>query len=125
MANALYDSYKKSLLDAGNDYLSDGITIFAVSSGYTFSASHSVKADLGVNIVKESQALGGKTSTAGLADANTTTLFNVTGHQVTGFVVYNSTRDQLMAYYDTAVGLPLTPNGTDIQITIPSGLFQI
>jgi len=58
---------------------------------------------------------------AGIADASDITFTAVTGSTVTQFVIYRDTgvesTSQLVAYFDTAVNLPITPNGGDISIT--------
>jgi ApbE superfamily uncharacterized protein (UPF0280 family) len=84
---------------------------------------------VGGNRVATSAALTGKTSTAGVADAADITFTAVTGSAVTQFVIYRHTGTEstsnLIAYFDTATNLPITPNGGDITIQWDSGANKI
>ena len=66
---------------------------------------------------------------AGVADAADTTFTSVSGDTVEAIVLYKDTGDAatspLIAYIDTATGLPLTPNGGDVTITWDNGANKI
>lgn len=67
------------------------------------------------------QTLASKTSTAGVADAADITFTAVSGATVEALIIYKDTgvssTSNLIAYIDSATGLPATPNGGDITVT--------
>jgi ApbE superfamily uncharacterized protein (UPF0280 family) len=79
--------------------------------------------------VATSAALTGKSSTAGVADASNTTFPAVSGPQITQFVIYQHTgtesTSRLIAYFNSATNLPITPNGGDITIQWDDGANKI
>lgn len=70
--------------------------------------------------VAVSGSLAGKTVTNGVADANDVTLTSVTGDRSEALIGYKHTgtesTSRLIWLIDTATGLPITPNGADINI---------
>lgn len=132
MANALYDKGREAFLKADIDWLVDDIKVVLVDTGlYTVDiAAHDFLADIAVGArVATSGNLGSKTATAGVADAADVVFPTVTGNTVEALVIYKDTGDPatspLIAYIDTATGLPVTPNGGDINITWDSGVNKI
>lgn len=131
MANALYDNGRQGILDRTID-----ITAATIKAGLlrtaTFSAAHSALSDVtgaGATLVA-SAALSGKTYTAGVLNASATVLSAVaTGAACNAIVLYNDTgtasTSRLIAYIDTATGLPVTPNGQDITISWDTGASKI
>lgn len=135
MANAIYPKYKEALLDGASNIDLDGGTIKAVlvdTGAYSYSASHQFLSDIpsGARIATSS-ALASKTITNGVFDAADFTWSAVTGVQSEAIVLYYDTgsaaTSRLIAYYDTGVtGLPVTPNGGDINVTVnASGFFAL
>jgi hypothetical protein len=133
MANALYSLGKKKLLDADIDLLVDNIKVVLVN---TASYTANLATDEFLAIIPEgmrvatSANLGTKTTTLGVFDAADFTFSSVTGAQSEALVVYKDTADPatspLIAYIDTATGLPITPNSNDINIHFnASGIFAI
>jgi hypothetical protein len=130
MANLIFDSAREAFLNGGINWTSDDFRVVLISSGYTFSSAHDFLNDIvGGNRVATSTSLTGKTSTAGVADAADITFTAVTGSAVTQFVIYRHTGTEstsnLIAYFDTATNLPITPNGGDITIQWDSGANKI
>jgi hypothetical protein len=76
-----------------------------------------------------SGALTGKTVTAGVADAVDVTFTAVSGATVEAIVLYadsgTEATSRLIAYIDTATGLPLTPNGGDVTVAWDNGANKI
>jgi hypothetical protein len=77
-------------------------------------------------------ALTGKTATNGVAKADSITAGPVFGQTVRALVIYHDTgtegTSELVAYLDTASGLPINPQGTSVQIswdTTASGIFVL
>ena len=120
MANALYDTGRNAFLRGDLSWNSHTFKVVLVSSSYTVNlTSHQYLSSIpsGARIATSS-ALTTSLPGAGVADASDITFASVTGSQVTQFVIYRDTgseaTSQLVAYFDTATNLPITPNGGDI-----------
>ena len=132
MANALYDKARQAFLEGSIAWLTDTIKAVLVDTGaYTPNlATHQFLSDIpsGARIYT-SVALTGKTSTNGVADANDLTDTAVTGVSCEALVLIKDTgsaaTSPLIAYIDTATGLPVTPSGGDILITWDNGANKI
>lgn len=129
MANTLYNSGRQLFLQGDIDWLVDTIKVALVDTGtYTFSQSHDYYNDLS-GVVGTDQTLANKTATDGVADADDVVFTSVSGNSVEAIVIYKSTgvssTSPLIAYIDTATGLPVTPTGADITITWDSGSNKI
>lgn len=131
MANALYPKFKESALQAGVNMSSGTVKVALVDTGaYTYSASHQFLSSL-TGVVGTVQTLGSKTFTNGVFDAADAAFPTVTGNSVEALVLYvdtgNASTSPLIAYIDTGVtGLPVTPNGGDINVNWnASGIFAL
>ena len=125
MANTLYDAGREAFLNGDIDWTNDTIKIALVDTGtYTFSQTHDFYNDVS-GVVGTPQTLASKTSTAGVADAADVTFTAVSGATVEALIIYkdtgNTATSNLIAYIDSATGLPATPNGGDITVTWDSG----
>lgn len=132
MANALYDLGREKFLTGAINWASDNIKIVLVDAAdYTVNlATHEFLSDIAVGgRVATSGNLTGKTTTAGVADASDVTLTAVTGDPSEALVIYKDTgsaaTSPLIAYIDTATGLPVTPNGGNINIVWDNGANRI
>lgn len=132
MANALYDKGREAFLTAAVNWSSDNIKVVLVDAAdYTVNlATHQFLSDItGVGRVATSGNLASKTVAAGVADAADVTFTAVTGDQSEALVIYKDTgsaaTSPLIAYIDTATGLPVTPNGADITVTWDNGSNKI
>ncbi len=132
MANALYDKGREKFLTGAIAYASDNIKVVLVDAAdYTVNLStHEFLSDIIVGgRVATSGNLASKTTTAGVADAADVTFTAVTGDQSEALVIYKDTgsaaTSPLIAYIDTATGLPVTPNGADITVTWDNGSNKI
>lgn len=132
MANALYDKGREKFLTGAISWSSDNIKVVLVDSAdYTVNISnHEFLSDVtSGGRVATSGNLASKTTTAGVADAADVTFSAVTGDQSEALVIYKDTgsaaTSPLIAYIDTATGLPVTPNGGDITIVWDSGSNKI
>lgn len=132
MANGLYDTGRAAFLGADVDWLVDNIKVVLVDAAdYTVNlATHAFLSDItAVGRVATSGNLASKTATAGVADAADITFTAVTGDPSEALVIYKDTgtagTSQLIAYIDTATGLPVTPNGGDITVTWDNGANKI
>lgn len=138
MANSLFDKGREAFLNADVDWLVDSIKCVLVDTGsYVVDlANHDFLNDIPVGArVAISQALSGKTSTAGVADSNDVTFpagYTMPAPTGEAVVVFKDTGSEatsiLIAYIDTATGLPITPNGADFVAVIndgPNKLFRL
>lgn len=132
MANALYDTARKRFLEGQFNWLTDTIKAVAVDTGvYTPNLSaHEYLADIALGArISTSGALANKATTGGAADADDVTLTSVSGNSIEAIVLYRDSGDPatspLIAYFDTATGLPITPNGGDIILTWDNGPNKI
>lgn len=132
MANALYDKGREGFLDGSIDWDTDTIKCVLVDAAdYTVNLStHDFLDDVPVGArVGTPQTLGSKTVTAGVADAADVTFTSVTGDPSEAIIIWKDTgvesTSRLIAYIDTATGLPVTPNGGNITITWDNGANKI
>jgi len=132
MANALFDSARAQFLQADLD-LDDSILLVCVDHAdiTPLPATHDFLDDItGAGRVATSGAFASKTFTAGVFDAADVTLTSVTGDPFESIVIYNNTpateaTKDLIAFIDTATGLPCTPNGGNINVVWDSGANRI
>ena len=132
MANALYDKARERFLTGQFNWSTDSIKSVLVDTGaYTVSlTSHEFLSDISSSArVSTSGAFTGKTTTGGAADANDITFSSVSGASIEAIVIYADTGTEatspLIAFIDTATGLPITPNGGDIIVTWDNGANKI
>jgi len=132
MANALYDLGRQGFLDGSIDWDTDDVRAILVDTGaYTVNLStHQFLSDVPAGArIAVSGALASKTVAAGVADAADVTFTAVSGATVEAIVIYKHTgvegTSRLIAYIDTATGLPVTPNGGDINLVWDSGANKI
>lgn len=136
MANALFDNARELFLTAGLDWTAGTIKACLVDTGtYTVNLSaHNYLGD-GVSAAivgganGRSANLASRTATDGAADAADVTFSTITGVSIEAIVLYRDTgvdaTSELIAYIDTATGLPITPNGGDIIVTWDNGANKI
>lgn len=140
MANALFNPGREGFLLGEIDYDTAVIKVALVRS-YTFNAAHKFVSDLtgaGGVLHATSSALASKTGTSGTADAADFTFTapsaNASGHSlmyfqssaVGGGADVGAGSQRLIAWVDTGTGLPVTPNGADINVVFNvAGLFTL
>lgn len=132
MANTLYDYARQRFLEAQINWMSDTIKVILVDTGsYTpNTASHQYLSDVsGSARIAGPVTLTSKATTGGAADAADCTFTAVSGASIEAIVIYTDTGTEstspLIAYIDTATGLPITPNGGDIIVTWDNGTNKI
>ena len=83
----------------------------------------------GARVATLGASLGGKSAVGGALDANDATFPSVTGSTAEALVIYKHTGTEatsvLIAYIDTATGLPVIPNGDDVLIAWDNGANKI
>lgn len=123
MTNALYDHGREAFLNGDISWRDSDIRMILIDTAdYSVNlATHEFLSSVpGAARVAVSGALGGKTSTNGVADANDVTLTSVSGDQCEALILYRHTgtdsTSNLIAYIDSASGLPATPTGGNVTI---------
>lgn len=134
MANTLYDKGRQRFLEGQFNWLTDTIKCLLVDTGsYTPNfTTHEFLSDIGSTArigTLSGVTLTSKTTTGGAADAADITFSSVTGASIEALVLYADTGTEgtspLIAFIDTATGLPITPNGGDIIVTWDNGANRI
>ncbi len=132
MANVLYDKGRQKFLEGDIAWLTDDIKVILIDSAdYTeVVATHDFLDDIpSAARVAESGNFASKDSTDGVADAADITLSTVSGDPSEALVIYKDTGTEanspLIAFIDTATGLPVTPSGGDIIIQWDAGANKI
>lgn len=132
MANALFDKARQRFLEGQFNWNTDTIKAVLVDTGtYTPNLSaHEFLSDVGSGSrISTSGAFTGKATSGGAADANDVTFTSVTGASIEAIILYKDTgtdsTSPLIAFIDTATGLPITPNGGDIIVTWDNGANKI
>ena len=132
MANALYDKGREGFLDGTINWLSGDIRAILIDSGqYTVNLAtdqYLVTVPVGARI-SMSGSLTSKTATAGVADADDVSFTAVAGPTVEAIVLYQYTgvdaTARLIAYIDSATGLPFLPSGGNVAIQWDNGANRI
>lgn len=132
MANTLYDKARQRFLEAQINWMTDTVKAILVDTGaYTpQTAIHEYLADIPLSArIAGPVTLTAKATTSGAADAADSTFTSVSGPSIEAIVIYIDTGTEatspLVAYIDTATGLPITPNGGDIIVTWDNGANKI
>ena len=130
MANALYLKAKEAFLNADIDMATDTITIALIDTGnYTFNSGHQFRSDVSNDAVISSANLSNKTVANGVFDADDATFTSVTGANCEALIIFQNTgfqaNSRLIAFIDSATGLPILPNGGDITVAFSSGSNRI
>lgn len=137
MANVIYDKYKEALLSAANNVSLSGevVKISLVDSGQTmFGSTDEFVADLNsANGIISTSTLTGTTVASGVFDADDVVFVDVanTEPESEALMIWIDTgdanTDRLVAWMDAnIVGLPITPDGANVNITwSTSGIFKL
>lgn len=133
MANTLYTNFRNQAVGGGSlgpiDMDADTIKVFLVDNAdYTFSAAHTNMSQLTSAGRVANATLASKTAGTvgtGVFDSADPTFSAVTGDQSESLVLLKDTGTEstspLIAYYDTfGSGMPVTPNGGNIVVTVDS-----
>lgn len=131
MANKMYPKGKEHFALGDINWNSDTIKVVLVTAGYTpnFTTDEFLSDIPGGDRVATSGALASKSATAGVLNAAAEVLTGVSGSVVTQVVVFKDTgvagTSELLLYWDTGTGLPLTPNGGDVTVNWDTGANKI
>jgi hypothetical protein len=130
MANALYPKAKEAFLNGAINMAANTITLALVDTGvYTYSTAHQFRSDVSNSAIISTATLSNKTITSGVFDADDATFTSVSGANCEALIIFADTGVQgtsrLVAYIDSATGLPILPNGGDITVAFSSGANKI
>lgn len=135
MANALFNSIKGRILDGSDNFGSATIKIDLIDTADDDPAvaSDDFYDDIAAGAAESTATLASvTTSAAGVLDSADPTFSAVSGDQCEEVLMWidtggASSTDPLVAAYDTfSSGMPVTPNGGDIEVTVnASGWFAL
>lgn len=133
MADAIYPKYKEAAMGGNGDLTAVDVKAILVDlADYTYSAAHEFLTDVPATArVAISAALTNKTVLNGTLNSDDLTFSAVSGDPAEAIILFIDTgvegTSRLVAFFDTSVtGLPVTPNGGDINLTVdPAGWFTI
>lgn len=131
MANAIYPKFKQSQIDGNAINLTTvNLKLILVDTGaYTYSASHQYLSDVAAGArIATSGNLASKTVINGTLDFADVVFSAVSGASVEAVILYHDSgveaTSRLICYKDTGeTGLPLTPNGADVNFTVDAAGF--
>lgn len=128
MANALYNKGREGFLDGSIQWLAHTIVLSLIDENddtIDLAVDDNIDDRLVGSRVATSDGLTSKTATDGVADSADKTLTAVTGDVAESIDVWKSTgtesSSRLICNIDTATGLPVTPNGGDINVQWDNG----
>ena len=132
MANALFDAGRQLFLEGSLDWDAHNIKLVFVDHADDTplpATDDNLDDILAAARVATSGNFATKTTTAGVADAADVVLTAVSGDPFESIVIYRDTgvesTSSLIAFIDTATGLPTTPNGNDITVAWDNGVNRI
>lgn len=135
MANRFYQPFKNNILTQAAtqvdfDAPDDIRAILIDTADYTVDTdAHDFLDDVPGAARVATAALTGESVSVNVFDANDTTFTAVSGDTVEAFLLYKHTgvesTSRLIAYFDTATNMPITPNGGDITIAWDNGSNKI
>ena len=135
MTNALFTEALNTFLGDGTRIVgaSDNFRIIFVDEGVDtpVAATDDFLDDIATGArIAESANLGTPAVSGGAFDTDDVTVSAVTGAQFESIVLFKETgtdsSSDLVAYYDTATGLPFTPSGGDITVVVNgSGWYSL
>lgn len=132
MANVLYPSYKALLLNAGLNLSSLTIKAALVDTGVTaYNSAHDNYDDISSAVIGTPVTLGTKTTTGGVFDAANISFTGLSAAPTLEALVlyYDSgtpSTSSLIAFIDTATGLPVSAGATQVDVTWDAaGIFAL
>lgn len=119
MANVLFDPGREGHMDGTIIETSGDIRVMLVKTAYTFSAAHQFLSSVSATGDNgRSAALASKTVTSGVFDAADTTITATSAVACNALILFQHTGSdataKVIAYIDTATGLPFTPAASQV-----------
>lgn len=129
MASKIYPKAKETALQGGLNMSSGTVKVSLIDTGtYTYSDAHQFYSSV-TGVVGTPVTLSSKTFVNGLFDAADATFSAVSGATVEALIIWvdtgSSATSPLIAFIDSATGLPVTPNGGNIDVAWDNGTNKI
>jgi hypothetical protein len=128
MANSFYPQFKDSLMRAEQTLTGHAIQCFLIDSAYyAYGADHYHIGYISPSARVANVQLSGQTLYYGTFDTGDFSWTNVSGNISENIILWNASTTWLISFYDTGTsGLPVTPNGGNINVTVSaSGWFTL
>lgn len=132
MSNFLFNKAKESFLKGELNWLSDIVKISLIDTSiYTVDqVNHQFLSDIAPSsVVASSGALSGKTASSGAADANDVVFSSGIVSAAQAVIIWQDTgssaTSRLIAYIDTASGLPFAATGSPVSVLWDEGENKI
>lgn len=132
MANAMYAEGKDNLLQGNIDLLTNDLKFDLTDHALDTPApaTDDTLDDIDTGTISSTANLGTKSLTSGVFDAADAVFSSVTDSvECESFSLYYDTgtpsTSLLIAYFDSATGLPITGNGNDVDLIFDSGANKI
>lgn len=130
MASTVYPKAKEAFLSGDIDLLADTIKAVLIDTNdVAYSAAHDFLSDVSAAVVGSAVTLSNKSVTNGVFDADDVAFATVSGDQAEAIVIYKDTgsagTSNLIAFVDSGTGLPVTPNGGNINVAWDNGANKI
>jgi hypothetical protein len=131
MANVMYSSGKKAILDGTIAFLTDDIRFMLVDTGVeTFNDADQFVSSITSPVARMSAGLASKTTTAGTFDAADPTINSVSGSTVEAVILYKFNASDAAApvicWIDSTPTIAFTPNGSNVTLQLDAlGIFSI
>lgn len=130
--NVLYDKGREGYLDGSLNWLTDDVRAILIdTTAYTpnFITDKFLVSIPGPARISTCPSFTSKTATAGVADADDVAFTAVAGPMIEAVVIYKHTgvdaTARLIAFIDTATGLPFIPSGGNVAIQWDDGVNKI
>lgn len=132
MATGFYDKFLTACLSGTAPNMATGgdikVVLVNIAGGHyaaNLTTDEFLSAISSGDRVATTSALSSITVTAGVFGAANTVFTSVTGAACGAIVIFNDTgtpsTSQLIAYIDDYAGLPITPDGSNISLSFPTG----
>jgi len=133
MANALYPKFKERCLAGGGNLLAGTVRAILVDTGaYTYSGAHEFLSSISAGArVGSAVTLAGKSVTDGVFSSTTNPSFTglTSAPSIEAIVIYvdsgSEATSPLVAFIDTASGLPVAAGATQVDVTWDTGADKI
>jgi hypothetical protein len=131
MSNAVYPKFKAASINGGSNTNLSGGNVKALlinGASYSYSAAHEFLSDIpsGARVANSPNLTGKTISTSADFDSDDVIFSTVTGDTVEAVILVVDTgteaTSRLVAFFDSGItGAPLSPDGTNVRITVPTG----
>ena len=124
MSNVIYGKAKQAILNGQINVSSQTLKVLLVDSSYSFSQNvHEFVSDISSSAIKaRSTALANVQNLLGVLDADDLNIINYAGDAFEAVILYVDTgsdaTSRLIAYIDTATGIPFEGINAQLNITI-------